>query len=138
MPFPDQSPYDLLGVGPQASPDEITSAYRRALKERADSPQRLTYAYNELRNPRRRLEWDLLAYAEPTCGDEIVRAFDSLDAEPLAGEVDERLPVSCLVHLDRDTVVADWVDPPLARPVFHTSDRFGVSADVLPPLEPPL
>jgi hypothetical protein len=61
---PTDRPYELLGVGPDATQDEITKAYRRLStdpKNKRRVPE-LTAAWNDLRRLQTHLEEDLWYY----------------------------------------------------------------------------
>jgi hypothetical protein len=53
-------PYRVLDVDPSASQAEVRKAYQEALRARAFSRQEITQAFNQLRNPRSRLDADLV------------------------------------------------------------------------------
>ena len=63
---PDQSPYAVLGVAPEATFEEIRRAYRAGMKAvhpdlitgRESEAKRLTAAYATLSDPGRRSEYD--------------------------------------------------------------------------------
>jgi curved DNA-binding protein CbpA len=59
-----EDPRDILGIGPEASDDEIRAAYLRGIKEHPpdrdpEQFERIRDAYDQLRDPRRRTR-DLL------------------------------------------------------------------------------
>ena len=62
MPYPKESPYDLLDVPPTATARDIVAAYPKALAKKRQRASEVQRAFNELRNPRRRLEHDLLLF----------------------------------------------------------------------------
>lgn len=53
------SPYEILGITPSASNADIMRAYQPALRQQRYAPAEVTRAFNELRNPGRRFEYDL-------------------------------------------------------------------------------
>jgi curved DNA-binding protein CbpA len=60
VPFPDLTPYELLEISPSATLPEIIQAYQKAVRNKHYPVPRLTQAMNDLRNPRKRGEYDLL------------------------------------------------------------------------------
>ncbi|MDI7277901.1 MAG: hypothetical protein QME94_18120 [Anaerolineae bacterium] len=64
MPYPKESPYDLLEVPPTATARDILAAYPKALARKRQRASEVQHAFNELRNPRRRLEHDLLLFCD--------------------------------------------------------------------------
>ncbi|GAA0436196.1 hypothetical protein Acor_55140 [Acrocarpospora corrugata] len=139
MPLPDSSPYEILGLSASASAGDVKRAYQRAAREKRHPQQLLTHAFNELRNPRRRLEADVLSHDSAEVVDELRRTLADLpEGGFLAAEPVAPYPMSSLVVLRMEQIRADWLEaPPLALP-FRVSPRFEVTLDVLPPLDPPL
>ena len=83
MPFPSPSPYDILGISPSAKECELKLAYQRAVKERRYAPGTIAQAFNDLRNPLKRAEIDLLVIrgvAQPQGLSELLERQCSLDA----------------------------------------------------------
>lgn len=60
MPFPELSSYEILSVSTSASMEEIMKAYQKALQERRFPPEQISQAFNELRNPQKRAEYEFL------------------------------------------------------------------------------
>lgn len=59
-PAPDPNPYEILGIGPAASRQEIIAAAGKALGTRCYSPRQIAQAQKALMDPRKRLLADLL------------------------------------------------------------------------------
>ena len=54
------TPYELLGADQRDTQRRIANAYKAALRAKMHTPQELAQAFHTLRNPRKRLEIDLL------------------------------------------------------------------------------
>ena len=54
------TPYELLGADQRDTQRRIADAYKTALRAKTHTPQELAQAFHALRNPRKRLEIDLL------------------------------------------------------------------------------
>jgi hypothetical protein len=72
MPFPSQSPYDILGLLPSASLPEITQAYVRASRERKYPSVVLAQAFSDLRNAAKRAEHDLFVVSQERSAEELI------------------------------------------------------------------
>lgn len=86
MPYPDHTPYDILGVPPSASLPVIMQAYQQAMRARRFPPPKITQAFNDLRNTRRRAEHDLLMVTHLGQRDEAIASVAALRDEDLVAE----------------------------------------------------
>lgn len=113
------SPYDVLGIAPSASADEIRVAYGKALKDRRHPRNDVVAAFQRLRDPARRLAQDL---RNPDPDGLAARLAERVDAEasgPLVGAQSTPLPSwSSLV----DPEAAGW--SPEERPVPEPTRTF--------------
>lgn len=64
MPYPTETPYQILDISPSASSEEVKKARDRALKRRQQQPQKIMQAFSDLRNPKTRIETDLLVMTD--------------------------------------------------------------------------
>jgi curved DNA-binding protein CbpA len=137
VPFPEFSPYEILGVPPSAGADEITAGFRRALAERRHDRRAVSQAYNELRNPRRRAEHDLLAQHDPagTLDEVFAGLGDDSFLDPDPGPTPG---AGVLADLTAAGVMPEPRDPPAPPHHVAAGDRFGPTEHDLPPLEFPL
>ena len=78
MPYPQQTPYDILEVTPSISRDQLTKAYVQAQKSRKYPPNKLAKAYNDLRNGRKRLEADLFVLSNSGDLEELKKFVEGL------------------------------------------------------------
>lgn len=65
----DKDPYKVLGLSPNASPDEIKQAYFTLVKEyspekRPDKFKEIRFAYEQIRSQKKREETDFLLFDE--------------------------------------------------------------------------
>jgi curved DNA-binding protein CbpA len=66
----DENPYQVMGLAPTATEQEIRRAYFRLVREHPperdpDQFKRIRAAYEILRDPARRAEWDLFVAVQP-------------------------------------------------------------------------
>ena len=92
MSYPNLTPYDILDVNPNATRDQLKKAYEQALRKRKYSAAKVTQAYNDLRNVRKRLEFDLFVINSPGKADDIVQFVSEL--EPCKYIQDELEPLT--------------------------------------------
>ncbi len=67
---PEENPYEVMGLPPTASEDDIRRAYFRLVREHPPEQdpeqfKRIRAAYDVLRDPVRRAEWDLFVALQP-------------------------------------------------------------------------
>ncbi|HID62869.1 MAG TPA: hypothetical protein EYP49_09060 [Anaerolineae bacterium] len=125
MPYPKEFPYDLLEVSPNASLREIMAAYPKALAKNRERAGEVQHAFNELRNPEKRLEYDALLYH--AIGGEA-------EAEQFAQEYGEQtyipstlapLPVKpALTDLRNDDYQEDFTEITYRRVKISTTARY--------------
>lgn len=64
MPYSKDTPYTILGISPSANNQEIKKARDKAMRLRAYPIQKVMQAYNDLHNPRKRVEVDLVTITD--------------------------------------------------------------------------
>jgi hypothetical protein len=142
MPFPELSPYEILDITPDTPSSGLMAAYQRAVKARRYPPARLSQAFSELRNVRKRAEHDLLSHARPADGDAAGALLADLPAPDfVAGVVGERPPLLPLGiapgSLDPEQVVQDFA-PVLDCPLtLQATDVYRQADAVLPRIQFP-
>lgn len=130
----EMSPYEILEIQPSATNAEVITAYQRALKQRRYPANRVTQAFNELRNPRRRAEHDLLVFSDLGEHAAIAQAFAGLP--PPAFVPREALPVKMPISLpEADELAAEELEIPECPVELATGDAFAVNTAVLPPID---
>jgi hypothetical protein len=137
MSFPEHSPYELLGVAPGATAAEISQAYQQAVRARRHPANRLSQAFNELRNPRSRLEHDLLFYETPEVDQALYGILSAAEDVPLLPVAQLVVPPGELVAFDAATVAEEWRPVRAASAKLVPSARFAATPAVLPPPELP-
>lgn len=135
--MPATSPYEILNVSPAATVSEIMSAYQRALREQRYSRAEVTFAFNELRNPRRRIEYDLKVFCDLGDADQIRHVLDVIPAMPLLPTVEGPLHVA-VAGSDKDSIQDDFLPVPDVPPQFQASTADEALLAVLPPIPLPL
>jgi hypothetical protein len=123
------SPYRVLAVDPSASQAEVRNAYQEALHARAFSRQEITQAFNQLRNPRSRLDADLVELP-PTAGPAV---FDVRSGRSPVDDAAAPFPAW------REHIVpgapGPWPDVPAPSEPFLTAGTDRPTAAVLPPMD---
>lgn len=57
--YPQSFPHDILGVDHRAGAADIAEAFARACREKRSPAETLRWAFEELQDPRRRLEYEI-------------------------------------------------------------------------------
>lgn len=119
-------PYDLLGVAPGATSDDILAAYTRAIRRRPRDAQAIHQAQEDLRQPYKRLAVDMLLAIPTVSDDEIEDLVDQhADIPPLVSdELTDVLAIAPAPRIDQ---------PPLALAFRDDLDDEPI---VIPELEP--
>jgi hypothetical protein len=125
------SPYEVLGVGQDATQADIRKAYQEALRSRTHSRPQVTQAFNQLRNPQNRLAADLL---EPPPDPEVDGAPAPARRSFVDGE-SAPLPVWTALIATDAVVTREVDDPPDA---FRSPDGGPPSSALVPPVEFPV
>jgi hypothetical protein len=140
MPDRERTPYDVLGITPEATVADVHDAYERALADAPNAAEReaRTTAYLHLRNTARRLGTDILEYAATDPAATAREAFAGVAEEPfLSPGPPPAPPVAALVVLRRADSAEDHREPPATKGTFVVPGRFTAYADVLPPVDIP-
>ena len=135
--MPAVLPYEVLNISPAATVSEIMSAYQRALREQRYSRAEVTLAFNELRNPRRRVEYDLKLYCDLGDADQIRQVLEVVPAMPLLPSVEGLLPIA-VAGIDGQSIQDDFLPVPDLPLQFQDSNADGAVLAVLPPIPLPL
>ncbi len=113
MPYPTETPYQILDISPSASSEEVKKARDRALKSRQRQPQKIMQAFSDLRNPKTRIETDLLVMTD-VGNEKDLEAF--LSALSPDGFLPQDVPVlashPALLALGQLKPEADYLDIP--------------------------
>lgn len=94
MPFPELTPYEVLDVSPGAGLKEIMTAYQKAVKEKRYPPARLAQAFNELKNTRKRGEYDLFTISNLGDGAAVRHELDNLPPFPFVSPEVSPIPIN--------------------------------------------
>jgi muconolactone delta-isomerase len=113
MPYSPDTHYVVLNVSPSTTSDELKAARDRAIRLRAYPVPKVMQAFNELRNPRKRAEVDLLIITD--LGDEkelenILLQIPSFDF--LVKPLNLLSSHPALLRLGRITPETDFLDIP--------------------------
>ncbi|MEZ0091713.1 hypothetical protein [Streptacidiphilus sp. EB129] len=141
MPLSGPSPYEILDIDGSAGNAELKAAQSRAMKQRRHRPNEVAQAAAQLRDPEKRLGWDLLEHLPPQTSDALASVFAPVEAEqplPLPEEYQPPAP-SALVVLREQDLVADWAElPPMeGLSALRVPAPYRAETSVLPPVEIP-
>lgn len=121
MDMPSKTHYDVLGVGPMATADEIKQAFRRQISQyhpdkvqhlgpeiqavAAERTWEITNAYHHLSNPERRTAYDRRSAPPPSASPAVPSNSCSWNRDPATGEpvVEPPAPPRDLFRQDRAT-----------------------------------
>ncbi|WP_042396480.1 hypothetical protein [Streptacidiphilus carbonis] len=141
MPLSGPSPYEILGVDSTAGSAELKAAQARAIRERKHRPNEVAQAAAQLRNPEKRLEWDLLEHLPPQTTEGLDAAFAPVAAEQPLPEPDPFAmpPASALLVLREQDLLAEWSELPPEAGVeaLRVPAPYRAGTAVLPPVEIP-
>jgi len=138
MPLHESSPYEVLGVARDAGVEEIDRAVGAAIREGRLSAEQVDEAADLLRDPVRRLEFDVQQLPPPEPVDEAGRLLAPVLREPLPFPDRAPLAAGDLLAVHRGEVEADFADPPPPPAGFPgVPERFAADLSVLPPIELP-
>jgi hypothetical protein len=141
MPLSGPSPYEILGIDSSAGSAELKTAQARAIRARKHRPNEVAQAAAALRNPEKRLEWDLLEHLPPQGSGGLSEAFAPVEAEqPLPEPGPFTMPpASALLVLREQELTADWADPPPEAGIeaLRVPAPYQAGTAVLPPVEIP-
>jgi hypothetical protein len=134
----EPSPYEVLGVARDAGDAEIDQAVDTAVDEGPLPVEQVHAAAAVLRDPARRLEWDMQDLLPPEPVDEAGRLLDPVAAEPLPFPPRAPLDARDLLAVHRAELEAEYAEPPAPPAGFPgIPERFTVDMSVLPPIELP-
>ncbi len=134
MPYPKESPYDLLEISPTATARDIVAAYPRALAAKRQRASEVQHAFNELRNPRRRLEHDLLLFCSLGGSADVEQFSSDYGRVSLPTLTAEPVPVGpALTDLAMGRYRRDYRHPPRRKVRLTARARYANPAwDLLP------
>ena len=130
------SPYEILAISPSATATDMVEAYRRALKQQRYSPVEVTRAFNELRNPRLRMEYDLWTFCHLGDIGAVRKLLTNLPERGFLAATVDPLPLP-LHDPFRAAVDEDFVAIPDCPLSFRSSERFRMQESALPPIQIP-
>ncbi|MCL6429428.1 MAG: hypothetical protein K6V36_01040 [Anaerolineae bacterium] len=134
MPYPRETPYDLLDIPPTATARDIVAAYPRALAAKRQRAGEVQHAFNELRNPRRRLEHDLLLFCNLGGAADLEQLVSDYGRVSLPALTAEPVPVGpTLTDLGMGRYAQDYRPPPRREARLAARARYANPAwDLLP------
>jgi curved DNA-binding protein CbpA len=133
MPFSTESPYDILEVLPSASLNEILKAYQQALKKKKHPPPKLNQALNDLKNPGKRAEHDLLVFASFGDSTQVREMLANLPpAQYVPGELDPLPLTSAITALGAGEYTDDFKPVPDSPFQFQISTEYESLSAVMP------
>lgn len=139
MPFPTESPYDILEITPSAKPNDIIKAYQQAIKKKRHPTAKITQAFNELRNARMRLSHDLFEFCDLGDATQARALFANLPAVNFVADEVASIPIPaavlCLTAFDASH---DFIEPPACKLSLQVSEQYERLAAVLPSLQFPV
>ena len=94
MPFPEISPYEVLEFSPTASLNDILKAYQLAIKKKRYPSAKITQAFNELKNTRKRAEHDLLTFSSLGDSSQVQQLIANLPPARFISEEMTPLPIT--------------------------------------------
>jgi hypothetical protein len=139
MPYPKNTPYDILELSPSASTNQIMKAYQAAIRKRKFSAQKCQQAFTDLRNPRKRLEIDLLLLCGVGNPDELKDFFASLPSHHFIPMQEITFPIIPVVlSIMRRHYSQDFIDLP-ENPFFFPDEKLEPEmVNFLPDVQVPL
>lgn len=133
MPFPTESPYDILEVAPSTSLNEILKAYQQALKKKKHPPAKLNQALNNLKNPSKRAEHDLLVFASFGDSTQVREMFANLPPTQFVPDELDPLPLTdAITALGAGEYAGDFKPVPDSPLRFQISTEYEALAAVMP------
>jgi hypothetical protein len=138
MAFPNESPYDILEISPSARLQEIMKAFADAQRLRRHTAPKLTQAFNNLRNPRKRAEHDLFVFMN--LGDTAtIDSFMASIAKPALVEATlEPIPISPLLPILQAPLSQEFTPLPPSEIALQNTSVFDQLELTLPPLTFPV
>jgi hypothetical protein len=125
MPYPDRSPFEILEISPDATIDEIIKAYPQAIKNKRFPPGILAKVFSELRNARKRAEYDLLVRYDLSDTAAIQDFMSQLHPYNFLPNVINPLPVTLeLTDLSKVNTNVDFHPPPDCPLSLETTDQY--------------
>ncbi len=135
MPYPDRSPFEILEISPDATIDEIIKAYPQAIKNKRFPPGILAKVFSELRNARKRAEYDLLVRYDLSDTAAIRDFMSQLPPYYFLPDVINPLPITPeLTDLAKVGTNADFRSPPDCPLSLETTDQYQELGTTFTPL----
>ena len=120
MPYPAQFPYELLDASPTDNLPILMKRWQQALMKRRQQAVEVRHAFDELKDIRTRLSYDILLITDATTSDQASKMINQLDTKI---EIPTQIP-SPTIDLAMTDVFADPSD--LYKPIHPRTVPIGV------------